>query len=414
MPNRRDFLSAMAVIGAVGVTTSDAAVDQATATGSDDRTYWLNILIRLSEPVLGNLAEQRLKEKMPVETLPGFAAERREFSHLEAFGRLLSGMAPWLELETLSPEETRIKTRMAALARQALNSATNPRSPDFMNFSNGRQPLVDAAFLALALIRAPNELWKKLDAPTQANIVTALKATRTILPSFNNWLLFTATIEAALCLIGEQWNRVSVDYAVRQLEQWYKGDSIYGDGAEFHYDYYNSYVIHPMLLTVLEITQKAWAEYEAFYKRALARSRRYAEIQERLISPEGTFPAIGRSIAYRFGAFQLLAQMALRQQLPTGITPAQVRCALTSVIKRMMEAPGTFDENGWLTIGFSGHQPKLAESYISTGSLYLCANGLLPLGLPASDEFWNSPPADWTSKKLWTGQNMEADHRINT
>ena len=46
------------------------------------------------------------------------------------------------------------------------------------------------------------------------------------------------------------------------------------------------------------------------------RPRRYAAIQERLISPEGTFPAIGRSLAYSFGAFHHLAEMALRGNSP--------------------------------------------------------------------------------------------------
>ena len=76
----------------------------------------------------------------------------------------------------------------------------------------------------------------------------------------------------------------------------------------------------------------------------------------------------------------------------------------------MIEAPGTFDSAGWLTIGFAGHQPRLGERYISTGSLYLCAVGLLPLGLPTDDPFWTSPPADWTAKKIWSGQNINADH----
>jgi hypothetical protein len=79
----------------------------------------------------------------------------------------------------------------------------------------------------------------------------------------------------------------------------------------------------------------------------------------------------------------------------------------------MIEAPGTFDESGWLQIGFCGHQPALAEKYISTGSLYLCAAGLLPLGLPPEDEFWSAPAAKWTAQKLWSGENLPADHAIN-
>ena len=144
-----------------------------------------------------------------------------------------------------------------------------------------------------------------------------------------------------------------------------------------------------------------------------SRARRYAEVQERLIAPDGSFPSIGRSTCYRFGAFQLLAQMAWRRELPAEVKPAQVRCALTAVIRRMIEAPGTFDDQGWLRIGFCGHQPALAETYISTGSLYLCTAGLLPLGLPPEDEFWRGAPARWTSQKLWAGENLPADHALS-
>jgi hypothetical protein len=153
----------------------------------------------------------------------------------------------------------------------------------------------------------------------------------------------------------------------------------------------------------------AWKELAA---RELERARRYAAIQERLIASDGSFPPFGRSIAYRFGAFHLLAQIALRRALPDGIAPAQVRAALSAVIRRSIEAPGTFDSDGWLRIGFCGHQPGIGEPYISTGSLYLCATGLLPLGLPASDEFWSAPPQPWTSAKAWTGQPFPIDHAL--
>jgi hypothetical protein len=144
----------------------------------------------------------------------------------------------------------------------------------------------------------------------------------------------------------------------------------------------------------------------------LQRARRYAEIQERLIAPDGTFPSLGRSTAYRFGAFHLLAQVSLMRELPEVIRPSQVRGALTAVIGRVTAAPGTFDGNGWLSIGFCGHQRSLGEPYISTGSLYLCSAALLPLGLPPGDPFWSAPPAAWTSQRLWSGESLPADHAI--
>ncbi|MCB0161856.1 MAG: DUF2264 domain-containing protein, partial [Caldilineaceae bacterium] len=101
-------------------------------------------------------------------------------------------------------------------------------------------------------------------------------------------------------------------------------------------------------------------------------------------------------------------------QLPAELAPAQVREALTAVIRRMIEAPGTFDDDGWLRIGFAGRQPDLGEGYISTGSLYLCAAGLLPLGLPPSHPFWRDPPVPWTAQRIWRGDNLPSDHALRS
>jgi len=207
-------------------------------------------------------------------------------------------------------------------------------------------------------------------------------------------------------------DRMRIDYAVREHLNWYKGDGIYGDGPNFHFDYYNSFVIQPMLLEVLQTLKDAGDPVEANYDLVFQRSRRYAAIQERLISPEGTYPIVGRSIAYRFGAFQVLAKMSLLHALPENISPQQVRAALYTLIKRQIEVPGTFDENGWLTIGVAGHQAQAGEGYISTGSLYLCTTGLLMLGLPVTDPFWQGEDAKWTSQKVWDGESFPIDHAL--
>jgi hypothetical protein len=233
-------------------------------------------------------------------------------------------------------------------------------------------------------------------------------------PAYSNWLLFSATVEAGLKSLGAGWDRVRVDYAIRQHEQWYKGDGAYGDGPAFHWDYYNSFVIHPMLLAVVDACKDEQQAWKDLAPRIAERARRYAAVQERMIAPDGSFPAVGRSIAYRCGAFQLLADAVLRRSLPEEVSPAQVRGALTAVIRRTLDAPGTFDAEGWLRIGLCGHQPGIGETYISTGSLYLCAVALLPLGLPASDPFWSAPPQPWTSAKAWSGKDFPIDHALAT
>jgi hypothetical protein len=78
-----------------------------------------------------------------------------------------------------------------------------------------------------------------------------------------------------------------------------------------------------------------------------------------------------------------------------------------------MVAPGTFDENGWLQVGFYGHQPAMGDSYISTGSLYLCCAGFTSLGLPPDDAFWSGTAAKWTAQKIWAGENVPGDHALH-
>ena len=408
MTDRRSFVQALAGIGA----SAAAAPGSGEAVVEDGREYWIRQLARLAEPVLANLAQGTLKRNMPVECAGGNEAERRRFSHLEALGRLLAGIAPWLE-EPLAPGAERdLQQRYAGLAREAIGSATDPASPDFLNFSDGEQPVVDCGFLAEALLRAPNELWKKLDARVQRNLAAALESSRAIVPRYTNWLLFSAMVETALAMMGERWDGMRIDYALRKHQEWYLGDGVYSDGPQLHWDYYNSFENHPMQLDTLRSISRYSSRWDAFLPQALARAKRYAAIEERLISPEGAFPAVGRSIAYRCGVFHLLAQIAWMGELPAPLTGPGVRCALTSVMRRLLDAPQTFDENGWLRIGFSGHQPHLGEDYISTGSLYLCAAVLLPLGLGPADPFWAAPAQDWTSRRIWNGQDMPADHAI--
>lgn len=408
---RRDLLRAMALLGGYPALGGDSQA-RAVTNPQDDREYWVRLLTRISHPVLQALSERKLRATMPVEAPHGNAAERRKFTYLEAMGRLLAGIAPWIESGSNVGDEGRLRNQYADLARASIQAGVDPQSPDFMNFNRGSQPVVDAAFLALAILRAPVELWQKLDGPTKQSLVRALQSTRVIRPGYNNWLLFSATVEAALSIMGVWWDPMRVDYAVRAINSWYKGDGVYGDGPDFHFDYYNSFVIHPMLLMVLDVISRASHTWEPFRPAALARARRYAAIQERLIAPDGSFPAVGRSLAYRFGAFHLLADISLRRQLPENVAPAQVRCALSAVMRRMIEAPGTFDARGWLTVGFCGHQPSIAEGYISTGSCYLCSAAWLPLGLPANDPFWAGPAEQWTAQKAWSGGAVKADHAL--
>jgi hypothetical protein len=408
---RRDLLKTAGALAAAPVLAREAgqaAPLDDLADGAAVRAQWVERLVTLASPVLSHLADGTLKQAMPVEGGP----DRRAVTHLEAVGRTLAGAAPWLDLPADQGVEGRARARLLAFAHEGLRRATDPASPEALNFTDGGQPLVDAAFLAHAIVRAPRALWTALDERTRRQIVDRFVSTRRITPGFSNWLLFSAMVEAALARAGAPWDAMRVDYALRQHAQWYKGDGVYGDGPEFHFDYYNSFVIHPMLVDVLAVCGDARPEWKAMREPALARARRYAAIQERLVAPDGSFPIVGRSMAYRCGAFQALAQVALRRELPDDVPPAQARAALTAVIGRTLDAPRTYDDRGWLRIGIAGHQPAIGERYISTGSVYLCSTAFLPLGLPSTDPFWTGPGLPWTGRRGWSGEAIPIDHAL--
>jgi hypothetical protein len=243
-------------------------------------------------------------------------------------------------------------------------------------------------------------------------VINAFNLTREMNAYGNNWVLFSSEIEAFFLKYDKVIDKSRLDRAIDLMVSWYKGDGIYGDGPNFHYDYYNSFVIHPMLLETSLEMKNANLDTANLYPIFLERGRRYATIQERLISPEGTYPPVGRSLSYRFGAFQLLSKIAYMHELEKGIEPAQVRCALYTVIKRQIEMPGTFNSSGWLNIGFAGHQPEVGETYVSTGSEYLCSEAFIILGLPSNDPLWTAPDVSWTAKKAWNGETMIIDHTL--
>ncbi len=373
------------------------------------RKIWIKELQKLSEPVLKAAASSSLKSSMNIKS--GGYLDRSKFAPLEAVSRLLCGISPWLELEELEGEELCLQRKYIDLAQKAITSITDVNSADFLDFNTEKQPLVDAAFLAQAMCRAPNSLWFSLDENVQQQVMNAMLSTRNIMPAPNNWLLFSAMIEAFFCKFGFPWDKMRVDYALRQHEQWYVGDGHYSDGVKYHADYYNSFVILPMLIDVIENVDDLWPEQKV---KLLNRSARYAEVLEKSISPTGTYPPVGRSIIYRGAAFHLLAQQAFRGALSEILAPAQVKGALTAVIEQTLTNKGTYDDDGWLQIGLKGHQPRLAESYISTGSLYLCSLIFLPLGLAKSNVFWSQPSESWTQKMIWEeGADLKADSALN-
>ena len=380
-----------------------------------DRDLWAGILYQMAAPVLSNMSEGKLQENMLVELSPTWDGRDKRVTYMECFGRLMAGLAPWLSLPDDDTAEGKQRKQLREWALKSYAQSVDPESKDYLLWRKEGQPLVDAAYIAESFLRGYDALWVPLDDLTKQRYIAEFQQLRRVDPPYTNWLLFSSTVECFLKKAGAQTDYYRITSALRKVDEWYVGDGWYSDGEDFAFDYYNSFVIHPMYVECLEVMtnggkQNIWNVKGGNFPNALKRMQRFGMILERFVSPEGTFPVFGRSITYRTGVLQPLALLSLRGWLPKELPAGQVRAAMTAVIQRMFGDNRNFNAEGYLTLGFNGSQPNISDWYTNNGSLYLASLAFLPLGLPADAPFWTDAPQPWTSKKAWGGEDFPKDH----
>ena len=397
--------------------------------GPSDRAYWVELAYTMAAPVLENMANGTLQKNMKLELSPTWDNRDKKVAYMECFGRLMAGIAPWLTLPDDDTPEGQKRKQLREWALKAYANAVDPESPDYLGWTSGGQTLVDAAYVVESLFRGYKALWEPLDSLTKARYIKELQGLRRYDPPYTNWLLFCGMEESFLMHVGGGYDAFRIKMAMSKAEEWYIGDGLYSDGPSFAFDYYNAFVIQPMYSECLQMVAakqpnntyliRSHGDKRNGAKNRLEvvteRMQKYAVILERFISPEGTFPVVGRSIPYRLAVLQPLAMLAWQKQLPKELSNGQVRAGITAVMKRMFEGKGksNFTEDGYLTIGFVGSHPNVADWYTNNGSLYMTSLAFMPLGLPVDDPFWTDAPEKWTSKKAWEGDDFPKDHKWN-
>ena len=321
-------------------------------TEKSDREIWCDVMYRMAAPVLSNMSEGLLKQNMLVELSPTWDGRDKNVTYMECFGRLMAGLAPWLSLPDDETPEGLQRKQLREWALKSYANAVDPASPDYLLWRQENQTLVDAAFLAESFLRSYDALWMPLDSITKQRYIAEFTDLRRVDPSYSNRLLFSATVESFLRKAGAPSDTYRISSSLRKIEEWYVGDGWYSDGPRFAFDYYNSFVIHPMYIEALEVITEAGKREKignmpgCNFHEAIRRAQRFGVILERLISPEGTLPVFGRSITYRTGSLQTLALLAWRNWLPEELSNGQVRTAMTAVIQRMFGDGRNFNTAG--------------------------------------------------------------------
>jgi hypothetical protein len=307
---------------------------------------------------------------------------------------LLHGLAPWLQRPAASEQVQ--GAELAALARNRIGTAMR----GLASAPRSAVPLVDLALLAQALVRAPSALWQPLDDAAQNEIIRRFKHVRTLALPGNPERLFAVMTELALERGGETRDNSRFYEGLRRHQAWDVSNGLQIEGPRFHWESPHALLVQSMLVEALEIVSAAEPTWASLRSKVSARFRAMAELEERLIASDGSFPTFGRAANYRCGIFQGLALAAWRGNLPDGITPSQARAALTAVIRRSLDDPAAYDQLG-------GLRPPLTREWVRRAAgpwrseLHLCSAAFFPLGLPVNDRFWTEPAGELTWQRAW-------------
>lgn len=246
--------------------------------GATDRKINLKMVEKVSYPVLSALSRDELKQVLVQEKTPHRPDNTSSNAYAEAFARSLLGIAPWLNLGPDDTEEGQMRKEYLDIVVKAFDNFNDPKAKDYIKLNGGGQKLVEAAFISLSLLQSPI-IWDSLSNTTKANLEANLRVALHDSGKYkNNWVLFPATVEAALHKYTTYNTTKWMEEGINLINSWYKGDGMYGDGTNFHNDYYNSLVMHPLLTACVEylksINHALGKKYSCFMKR----SARYAEV----------------------------------------------------------------------------------------------------------------------------------------
>jgi len=354
------------------------------------RAHWVSVLARLTHGFV--LAAER--SGSPARAL--YRDDRRGLPDsadgIESFARIGAAWGAWLA-NPANPDTVEWNGRqhnLVALFRQGLLDGTNPANPHtyWGDIGHMDQRIVESADLAAALWHSRHRVFLKLTPAEQAQVMGWLAQVDGKGNYPDNWILFSAVTQAVRLRLGFPVSEAELDGNLDYMAEFYRGDGWYVDGLADEYELYNAWMFNWHYLH--------WAAIDgdrrpAYRRRVYDHSRSFVAGFLHFFGANGSYPAWGRSIVYRFAAVA-----ALQTSHAAGIAPAApglLRRASSGCLRYFVER-GMFDEqDDHLVQGYHGDFPPANEPYISPGSVYWCAHGLFALSFAADDPFWTAPEA---------------------
>ena len=170
-----------------------------------------------------------------------------------------------------------------------------------------------------------------------------------------------------------------------QIGEFYRGDGWYVDGPTNEFELYNAWMFgwHYFLWTWIDGDRRP-----DHRQLVLERGRSFIDGFLHFFGANGSYPAWGRSIVYRFAALAPFATGHFLKIAPDD--PGLLRRVSSGCIRYFYDR-GLFNPDGhFVRQGYHDAFPPAGEAYISPGSPYWCCHGLFALTFDRDDPFWTA------------------------
>lgn len=311
---------------------------------------------------------------------------------LESFARIAPAWAAWLHNPSnptsLSFQERKID--LVQLLSQALLDGTNPGNPytywgEMEHFS---QHLVESADIAVTVWLSREQVFSRMTPAEQSQIMSWLAQVDGKQTYNDNWILFPAIAMAVRRKLGYPASESDLDSRLELINTFYRGDGWYADGPGNEFELYNAWMFGWHLLLW------AWIDGDRFPEQrelVLRRARSFLAGFQYFFGSNGSYPAWGRSIVYRFSAISSFATGYLLNVAPPN--PGLLRRLSSGCIRYFYQHAFLDPQEHYIRQGYHGHFPQAGESYISPGSPYWACHGLFALTFDRQDPFWTATEA---------------------
>ncbi len=351
------------------------------------RAHWEYILARMTYGYV-KIAEQ---SGSPARVL--YPNDRRglpdSVDAIESFARIASAWGAWLR-NPANPAVIKFhdhEINLESLLRHAFLDGTNPSNPYtyWGDIGHMDQRIVESADIAVTVWMSRERVFNKMASAEQKQIIAWLaqvdgKGTYT-----DNWILFTAMAQAVRHHLGFPSPEDDLDNRLMQIGEFYRGDGWYVDGPTDEFELYNAWMFgwHYLLWTYIDGDRRPDHRGQV-----LERGRSFINGFLHFFGTNGSYPAWGRSIVYRFAA---LAPFAVGHFLKIAPADPGLLRRVSSGCIRYFYDRGLFDpDHHFVRQGYHGDFPPAGEAYISPGSPYWCCHGLFALTFDRDDPFWTA------------------------